>query len=102
MKKLAALTALALSFATASALAESFTGVVADAMCASNPDKVSKPDHAACAAKCIKGGQPAVLVVGDKVYKIANQPKIVAYAGKTVTVDGTVDNDTITVASVKE
>lgn len=101
MKKLIALTALTLSFATASAFAESLTGVVADSMCASNKAKASSPDHAACAAKCIKGGSAPVLIVGDKVYKIANPTKIVSFAGQKVTVDGTVADDTITVASVK-
>jgi hypothetical protein len=101
VKKLVALTALALSVASASAFAESFTGVVSDAMCSKDPAKASAADHAACANKCIKGGEKAVLIVGDKVYNIANQPKVVAYAGKTVTIEGTLDNDTITVASIK-
>jgi hypothetical protein len=102
MKKLVALTALTLSIATASAFAESLTGVVADSMCASNKSKAASAAHADCAAKCIKGGSAPVLVVGDKVYKISNPTKIVSFAGHKVTVDGTVANDTITVASVKE
>jgi len=101
VKKLVALTVLTLSFATASAFAESLTGVVADAMCANNKSKAAGMDHAACAAKCIKGGSAPVLVVGDKVYKIANPTKIVSFAGQKVTVDGTVADDTITVESVK-
>jgi hypothetical protein len=101
VKKLVAIAALTLSFATASAFAASFTGVVADEMCAANPAKVSTPEHAACAAKCIKGGSPAVLVVGEKVYKVSNPDKIASFAGHKVTVDGTLENDTITVASVK-
>jgi len=102
MKKLAALAILTLSFASASAFAESFTGVVSDAMCAKNPAKAGSAAHAGCAKKCIDGGSPAVLVVGDKVYKISNPDKLTAFAGKTVTVDGSVDADTITVKSVKE
>jgi hypothetical protein len=102
VKKLIALTALSFSLATASALAQSLTGVVSDAMCASNPAKASSPDHAACAQKCIKGGSPAVLIVGSKVYKVSNPDKLDPFAGKTVTVDGTVANDTLTVKSVKE
>ena len=102
MKKLVTLTILSLCMATASALAESFTGVVADAMCAKNPAKAGAPTHAACAKKCIDGGTPAVLVVGDKVYKVSNPDTLTAFAGKKVTVDGTLDADTITVKSVKE
>jgi hypothetical protein len=102
VKKLVAVTVLALSFASASAFAESFHGVVADEMCASNPAKASKPEHAACAKKCIGMGSPAVLIVGDKVYKVSNPDKLTAFAGKTVTVDGSLASGTITVNSVKE
>jgi hypothetical protein len=101
MKKLLALTALAFSLTSASAFAESLTGVVADAMCAKDAAKASSPDHAACAKKCIKGGEPAVLIVGSKVYAVSNPDKLTAFAGKTVTVDGTVSGDTLTVNSVK-
>jgi hypothetical protein len=101
MKKLIAITTLALSLASASAFAESFTGVVADAMCAKDAAKASSPDHAACAKKCIKGGEPAVLIVGSKVYAVSNPDTLTAYAGKKVTVDGTVSGDTLTVKSVK-
>jgi hypothetical protein len=40
-------------------------------------------------------------VSDGKVYKIANQDKVVAHAGHKVTIEGTVDEDTITVESVK-
>jgi hypothetical protein len=59
-------------------------------------------DDADCAKKCIKGGSPAVLVTDDgKIYKIANQDKIVEHAGMKVVVTGDMKGDTITVASVK-
>ena len=59
-------------------------------------------DNAACAARCIKGGDPAVLVTDDgKIYKIADQDKVVAHAGHKVTITGTLDGDTIKVDSVK-
>ena len=97
MKKLAAVTVLALTFASASAFAESLSGFVSDAMCASK----GKANSAECAAKCIKGGSAPVLVVGDKVYKVANPDTLVAHAGHNVTVEGTVSGDTVTVKSVK-
>jgi hypothetical protein len=99
--KLFALSAIALTLATGTAFGETLTGVVSDAMCAKNPTKASSPDHAACAKKCINGGSPAVLIVSGKVYQVANATMLNAYAGKTVTVDGTVDNDVLTVKSVK-
>lgn len=102
MKKLVAISILSVSFLSAgAAMAESYTGVVSDAMCAKDVAKASKPDHAACAKKCIGMGEPAVLIVGDKVYKVTNPKKLDAYAGKTVTVDGTMSNGMLTVSSVK-
>ena len=99
MKKLVALVPLALALASTAALAETYTGVVADAMCAKDPVAASKPDHAACAKKCIKGGEPTVLVVGDKVYKVANADKLAPFIGDKVTVNGKLAGDTLTVAS---
>jgi len=84
---------------TSMAMAADIKGFVEDTNCASQP--AMKADSE-CAKKCIKGGTPAVLVTPDgKVYKIANQDKIVAHAGENVTVTGSVKDDTITVASVK-
>lgn len=102
MKKLVALTALTFSLATASAFGEAFKGVVADAMCSKNAAKASSPEHAACSQKCIKGGEAPVLIVGEKVYKISNPDMLVSFAGKSVTVDGSLAGDTITVKTVKE
>jgi len=76
------------------------TGYIGDAMCAAK-GKANSADHAACAAKCIKGGSAAVLVVGDKVYSIANQKKAVKFAGKKVTVEGTVTEDSIDISSIE-
>jgi hypothetical protein len=102
VKKLSVATILALSFCTASALAQSFTGVVSDAMCAKNPAKASAPTHAACAKKCIEGGSPAVLIVGSKVYTVSNPDTLNAFAGDKVTVDGTLADGVLTVKSVKK
>lgn len=102
MRKLVTLTALTLMFATGTALADTFTGVVSDAMCANNPTKASSPSHAACAKKCIDGGSPAVLIVNGKVYQVANAEKLNSYAGKTVTVDASVAKDVLTIKSIKQ
>jgi len=98
MKTIAVLALMTTGFA-GSVMAKEYKGFVEDTACANKPEM--KGD-AACAQKCIKGGSPAVLVTEDgKVYKIANQDKIVASAGKNVTVNGTLKGDTLTVASVK-
>ena len=102
MKKLAAATALALSFAATGAFAETLTGYVADEMCAKDPHKVSSADHAGCAQKCIKGGEKAVFVVGgSKVYTITNQDMILPHAGEKVTVEADVKGDALTIKSIK-
>jgi len=76
-------------------------GYIGDSMCAGK-GKANSADHAACAAKCIKNGSAAVLVVGDKVYQITNQKKVVKYAGKKVSVEGKITDDTIDVTSINE
>jgi len=98
MKTLTAVALMTLGLA-ASGLAAEYKGFVEDTMCANMPEM--KGD-AQCAQKCIKGGSPAVLVTPDgKIYKIANQAKITAMAGKNVTVTGNLKGDTLTVDAVK-
>ena len=90
------------AFCAMSAMAAEWTGYIADASCAGKtPDKVASEGHAACAARCIKGGAAAVFVSEGKVYKISNQDKVVEHAGQKVTLSGTMDGDTIMVESVK-
>lgn len=98
MKTITAIGLLTLGLAS-TGLAAEYKGFVEDQACANKPEM--KGD-AACAQKCIKGGSPAVLVTEDgKVYKIANQDKIVASAGQNVTVTGKLKGDTLTVDTVK-
>lgn len=98
MKTITAVALMTMGLA-ASGLAADFKGFVEDQKCSSMPEMKGNAD---CAQKCIKGGSPAVLVTPDgKVYKIANQDKIVASAGQDVTVTGKLKGDTITVDSVK-
>jgi len=74
------------------------TGYIDDSMCGgSKTPMCTEATRATCAAKCIKGGAAAVLVVGDKVYKITNQKAVVKYAGKSVTLDGKITGDAIEV-----
>jgi hypothetical protein len=97
MKTITAIALMTIGFA-ASGLAAEYKGFVEDQKCSTNPEM--KGD-AACAQKCIKGGSPAVLVTADgKVYKIANQDKIVASAGQNVTVTGKLKGDTLTIDTV--
>ena len=85
----------------ASVIAANVKGVVMDEKCSGMPDMKSNVD---CIQKCIKAGSPAVLVTaGGKgsCYKIADQDKILASAGRNVTANGKLAEDTIAIASVK-
>jgi hypothetical protein len=98
--KLVATTALFLAFSSASAFAETWSGTISDAMCGAQHVNASK-DDVACAQKCVKGGSPAVLVVGDKVYKIDNQAAVKDHIGHKVTVTGTLTGDSVHIDTVK-
>jgi hypothetical protein len=98
MKKISAIALMTMGLA-ASGMAAEFKGFVEDQKCSTIP---AMKGDAACAQKCIKGGSPAVLVTEDgKIYKIANQDKIVASAGQNVTVTGKLKGDTLTIDEVK-
>src|ERR1700755_1556718 len=78
-------------------------GYIDDSMCAGSKTPMCTPaTRANCATKCIKGGAAAVLVVGDKIYKISNQKAVIKYAGKNVSIDGKITDDTIEVTKVTE
>ena len=82
----------------ASAMAADFTGYIVDKNCSTKPGMQGDEE---CAKRYIKGGSPAVLATADgKIYKIANQDKVMESAGKKVTVTGKLSGETITVESV--
>ena len=88
---------------SASMFGAEITGFIGDAMCGAKHAKGAEAD-AKCAASCIKKGSKAVLVTKDaKVYTIDadSQAKVADFVGKTVTVNGKVKGDTLTIDSVK-
>jgi hypothetical protein len=98
MKTFAATALLTLGLAAAG-MAADFSGFIEDTACSTKP---GMKNDAECAQKCIKGGSPAVLVTPDgKIYKIADQDKIMAHAGHNVTITGDLKGDTISITSVK-
>jgi hypothetical protein len=99
MKKTFALISLAAAI-SATAMAADITGYIIDEKCSKVTSMRGNVD---CANKCIKAGSPAMLVTDDgKVYKIAEQDKVVADAGKKVTLSGKLSGDTISVSKIKE
>lgn len=99
-KKSVAVAALFLSFGSMSALAATWKGTVSDEMCNTKHEAATASDIA-CAQKCVKMGSPAVLVVGGKVFKIANQDAVKDVVGHKVEVTGTLTGDTIHIDKVK-
>jgi len=106
MKKILLLAALIFSMGVAFASSitdDHLTGYIDDSHCGGSKTPMCTPaTRVACAKQCIKGGATAVLVVGDKVYKISNQKAVLDYAGKNVTIDGKVTGDSIEVTKVTE
>ncbi|HSE49086.1 MAG TPA: hypothetical protein VLA96_07770 [Terriglobales bacterium] len=88
--------------AKASANETTVTGFIVDEKCGAQGASAEK---AACAKKCIEGGQKAVLVndADSSVWMIENQDSIKGHEGHHVTVTGHTDADkkSIHIASLK-
>ncbi len=83
-----------------SAFAGEWQGTISDAKCGKAHADASEKSMK-CVQGCVKGGQAAVFVVGDQVFKIKNADKVNDHLGHKVTITGKLDGDTITVDSVK-
>jgi hypothetical protein len=90
------------SLFSAVAMAETITGTVSDEKCGAKHTAASAKDKS-CVETCVKGGAAAVIVSGDKIYKLAadSQDKVKSHLGEKVTVNGKVEGDTITVDTVE-
>jgi hypothetical protein len=80
-----------------------FTGEVGDAMCGRK--HMEDEPSAECTRACVAHGSKFALIVGDKIYPLETTDKAALatldkQAGKTATVSGSVDGDTIQVSSV--
>lgn len=77
----------------------SWTGYITDSKCGV---KAAHEGAEECTAKCMKAGAKLVFVddADKKVYAIADQEKASAHAGHHVAVKGSVEGDTLTIASI--
>jgi len=93
-----ALLASATMFATQSR--QTFSGTITDEMCpiADHSGMRMGPTDTACAIACVQdhGGQ-FVLFDGKEIYQLSDQDKSKEFAGKKVTVVGTLDSKTKTI-----
>jgi len=85
----------------------SFSGTITDSMCPKGDHSQMRmgPTSAECAIGCNDGhGAPFVLYDGKDTYMLSDQKAPVKFAGKKVTVTGTLDakSKTIAVISIKE
>jgi hypothetical protein len=102
MKKLFLSSLMSLSLLAVSAFAGSWTGYISDEGCArKDPAKAESDAHAGCAQGCAKKGATLVLVSGGKIYKLSDQEKAKPHAGHKVTVEGSLDGETINVSDIK-
>jgi hypothetical protein len=90
------------SMFSVNALAAAWSGTISDAKCGKGHADASEKSQN-CVKGCIKGGQSAVFVVGDKVYKFdaASTAKIKDHYGHKVTISGKLKGEVISVKSVK-
>ena len=84
------------------ASAAKWTGTISDAKCGKAHVDASEKSQA-CVKKCVAGGQAAVFVVGDNVYKIdaKSTAKIKEHIGHKVEINGMLKGDTVTVKTIK-
>ena len=70
---------------------KTFTGIVGDDMCQGDHKTMGGTDAAKCVAECVKSMKAKyALWVGKDVYVLSDQTTPAKYAGKKVTVTGTV------------
>ena len=95
MKRMAVLAGLVLAVSLmvwASPKDNKMTGWVSDAMCGAKGDNAS---HAACAKKCVAGGEKVVFVTDKdkKVVQVANQDSLKDHAGEHVQIEASTTAD---------
>jgi hypothetical protein len=102
MKKLVVATMMLSSLGAVSAMAESMNGFIGDSQCKHDG---STAKDVACTKACIrkKGADPVFVSEGKVLnFDADSKEKAKAMAGEKVTIDGTVNGDTVTINSIKK
>src|SRR5580692_11008063 len=100
MRLPAALGLLIIALLAAAPGKQKFTGVVTDSMCATADHSQMRmgPTDAECTIACVEAhGAAYVLYDGKKAYTLSDQKTPEKFAGKKVTVTGTLDAKTMTI-----
>ena len=104
MKKLALGSFLTVSIFSFAAAADQVTGYISDAHCGAKHHAVSAANTKCVKDMCINGGADPVLVSEGKVTKFddASKEKAKAFAGKNVSIDGSMEGDTLKINTIDE
>ena len=90
--------------AAALSFGATFTGVITDNMCDNADHKDMKMGNdAKCVVECVKGMNGKYVLwdaAAKKTYKLSDQKTPEKFAAKKVTINGTLDGDTIKVDSI--
>jgi hypothetical protein len=87
---------------TAAADLQTYDGVVTDTKCGAKHMPALHESAADCTRACVHAGEKFSLVDGDKVYTLEGEPEMLKRAaGERVTIAGTLNGNTISVASVR-
>ena len=79
---------------------KTLTGVISDDMCGKDHAMMNVKPDSKCVTDCAKAGSKYVLLSGTNVYVLSDQKAPEKYAGRKVTVTGTVDGKNIQVGSI--
>ena len=104
MKKFVLASFLGASVFAFTAAADQMTGYISDAHCGAKHKAPSEANTKCVRDMCIKGGADPVLVTNDKVVKFddSSKEKAVPFAGKNVSIDGSMDGDTLKINTISE
>ena len=84
------------------AKAQAWIGIISDSVCGGKHTRIPGANGAECARGCVAKGTPYALVVGSNLYTLQGGPedKLNALTGSRAKITGTLNGDTIQVASV--
>jgi hypothetical protein len=102
MKNLLLASLLGASLCCFAAFGDEVTGYISESHCATAHSSPSAA-NTACIKKCLNGGSDPVLISNGKVIKIdaGSKDKAVAHAGENVTINGSMDGDTLKIDSIQ-
>jgi hypothetical protein len=102
LMRICALLLIAVGLCAAADAPTTLTGVIGDDMCEGDHKAMNGTDPAKCTAECIKSMHAKyALWVGKDVYVLSDQKKPEQYAGRKVTVTGTLNGKDLQVKSIK-